>query len=114
MKGLCATKYPQYPTLRRVAQDWKVSCSNSTECLAGIREPTSIRGSWWFLGKKRAMEWLIPGDSGPKLVLAQPSCCERKKLGQKSQEKRGNILFVYIYELYVCMMYVYICIYMYI
>ena len=82
--------------LRRCSKNRKVPCSNPTRRSAGLRDPTSLRGSWWPLGRKCNTQWLTSGewgcpiDNGPKLALGQPNSSLKKK---KTHIRRFFILY---------------------
>ena len=65
--------------LRRCNQNWRVPDSNPTRCLAGLRDPTLLQGSWWLSGWICKMQWLTSCewdcllDTGPKLTVVQPN-----------------------------------------
>ena len=72
--------------LRRCSKNRKVPGSNPTRCSAGLRDPTSLRGSWWPSGRKfKKTQWLTSGqwgcplDNGPKLAVRQPNSSLKKK-----------------------------------
>ena len=73
-------KRGEWPSgLRRCSKNRKVPGSNPTRRSAGLRDPTSLRGSRWPSGRKCKTQWLTSGewgcplDNGPKLAVGQPN-----------------------------------------
>ena len=71
--------------LGRCSKNRKVSGSNPTRRSAGLRDPTSLRGSRWPPGRKCKTQWLTSGewgcplDNGPKLAVGQPNSSLKKR-----------------------------------
>ena len=57
--------------LRRCSKNRKVPSSNPTRHLAGLRDPTSLWGSWWPSGRKCKTQWLTSDEWGYPLAMAQ-------------------------------------------
>ena len=50
--------------LRRCNQNLKGTSSNPTTCLACLRNPTLLQGSWWPLGRICKKHWLTSSEWG--------------------------------------------------
>ena len=67
----------EWPSGLRRCKNRKVPGSNPTRRSAGLRDPTSLRGSRWHSGQKCKTQWLTSGewgcplDNGPIIYILQ-------------------------------------------
>ena len=65
-------EWGEWPSqLRRCSKNWKVPSSNPTRRSAGLRDPTSLRGSQWPSGRKCKTQWLTSGEWDCTHIMAQ-------------------------------------------
>ena len=70
-KSLDNSKLGKWPSgLRRCSKNRKVPSSNLTWCLAGLRDPTSLWGSWWPSGRKckKRSDWHRVSEAVPSIM----------------------------------------------
>ena len=85
-----SSKFAMWPSgLRHCNKNRKVPGWNPTRHSVRLRDPTSLRGSWWSSSRKCKTQWLTlcgwgsPLDNGPKLVVGQPNSSFNKKKSQR-------------------------------
>ena len=70
-KSLDNSKLGKWPSgLRRCSKNRKVPSSNLTWSLAGLRDPTSLWGSWWPSGRKckKRSDWHRVSEAVPSIM----------------------------------------------
>ena len=81
--NVCFSEWPS--GLRRCSKNRKFLGSNPTRLSAGLRDPTSLRGSRWLSGWKCKTQWLTSGEWGYllsnclKLAVGQPNNSLKKR-----------------------------------